>query len=193
MNTARTFLRPSGFSRTALAGALLFALWALPAAAADRWFHVQVDDQSSGGAEVSVNLPLTLIEKAIKLIPEEVSNDVELELNDAGFSVTDLRELWNEVRDGGDATFLTVREDGNTIEVRKEGDYFVAETVGDGNGVEVNVRFPLQVIDALFSAGPNRLDLAAAIRALANYGDGDMVTVRDGDTNVRVWVDSSNQ
>jgi hypothetical protein len=27
---------------------------------------------------------------------------------------------------------------------------------------------------------------------LAEYDDGNMVTVRDGDTTIRVWVDSSN-
>ena len=105
-------------------------------------------------------------------MPDEVSEEVELELNDAGFSVEDLRDLWEEVRYGDDATFLTVREDDHTIQVRKSGDFFIAETTGDSD-VEINVRFPLQVIDALFSAGPNRLDLGAAIRALADYGDGD--------------------
>ncbi len=29
----------------------------LAASASDRWLHVQVDDRSSGGAEVLVNLP----------------------------------------------------------------------------------------------------------------------------------------
>ena len=188
MNTIHNSFKQRGIG--AFTVVMLFALAASPALAADRWFHVRVDE-GSGGAEISVNLPLSLIEKAVSLLPDEVSEDVQLELNDAGFSVEDLRDLWYEVRNGGDATFLTVREDDHTIQVRKSGDFFIAETIGDSD-VEINVRFPLQVIDALFSAGPNRLDLGAAIRALADYGDGDMVTVRDGDTTVRVWVDSQN-
>ena len=193
--------RPAAGSLPILGLALCLVLVAVvPASASssDRWFHVKVDDRSAGGAQVSVNLPLSLIEKAFELIPEdlsqEVSDEIRLELNDAGFDVEELRELWEEVRYGQDATFLTVTDDDRTLEVRKEGDYFIAETVGTAeDGTRVDVRFPLQVIDALFARDPDRLDFAAAIRALADYGDGDMVTIKDRDTTVRVWVDSQNE
>ena len=168
---------------------------AMPAAAAsDRWLHVKVDEER--GAKVNVNLPLSLIETAFKMIPEDVTSDIDhevrVELNDAGFNVEDLRTLWLELRDGGDATFLTVEDDDVNIAVRKVGDYFVAESYGDSE-TTVDVRFPAQVVDALFSAGPDRLDFAAAVRALADHSSGDMVTVRDGETSVRIWIDNSNE
>ena len=167
----------------------------LTAAAADRWFHVHVDDRSSGGAEVSVNLPLTLIESAVKLIPEEVtrelSRELEIELDEVGFSGDELRELWSEVRAGGDATYVTVRDDDHNFTVRKSGDFLVVDS-DESSDTQIDVRFPLPVIDALLSGPDGRLDFSAAIRTLAEYDDGNMVTVRDGDTTVRVWVDSSN-
>jgi hypothetical protein len=183
---------PNRFSlRTlAFAAALLVAI-AAPSLAADRWFHVHVQEGSTDGAEVRVNLPLSLIEMAASMIPAEFSDTARLELDETDFSLTDLRRLWDAVREGEDATFVTVREREHTIEVRKEGSFFVAETVGQGD-VEVNVRFPLQVIDALFSGPADRLDIGAAVRALADYGDGDMVTIRDGGDVVRVWVDDTN-
>jgi len=174
---------------------LAFALLAAaPSAASDRWFHVTVDDHN-GGSEVSVNLPLSLIESAFKLIPEDVSSDVsnelQVELNDAGFSIEELRTLWDEIRYGQDATYLTVREDDQSFSVRKSGDMLLIES-DETSETQINVRFPLPVVDALFSGPDNRLDFAAAIQALADYGEGDMVTVRDGDSTVRVWVDSVN-
>lgn len=180
---------------------VLFALLALlvgaamPASASsDRWLHVKVDEEH--GAKVNVNLPLSLIETAFNMIPEDVTadidHDVRVELNDAGFNVEDLRTLWLELRDGGDATFVTVEDDDVNIAVRKVGDYFVAESFGDSETM-IDVRFPAQVIDALFSAGPDRLDFAAAVRALADHSSGDMVTVRDGATSVRIWIDNSNE
>ena len=169
-------------------------LAAAPAAAADRWFHVQVNDGDEG-AEVSVNLPLSLIESAFKLIPEDVSQDVsdelQVELNDAGFSVEELRGLWDEIRYGEDATYITVRDKDMSMAVRKAGDMLLIES-DESSATQIDVRFPLPVVDALFSGGENRLDFAAAIQALADYGDGDMVTVRDGRSTVRVWVDDVN-
>ena len=88
---------------------------------------------------------------------------------------------------------MTVKEHDSTIEVRKEGAYFVARTVDRSEyGADINVRFPLEVVDALFSGPRGTLDLAAAVRALADHGDGDMVTVDDGNAHVRIWVDNSN-
>jgi hypothetical protein len=168
--------------------AVLFV--AAPSLAADRWFHVRVDEPS--GAEVAVNLPLSLIEMAVSMIPEDFSDQVHVELNQDGFSIQQLHQLWQEVKDTGDATFVTVKDGDQTVEVSRSGNYLIAQTVGDGD-TQIDVRFPLEVVDALFSSGPDRLDIAAAVRALANYADGDMVTVRDNDTTVRVWVDDSNQ
>jgi hypothetical protein len=170
--------------------ALAVSFLAAPSFAADRWFHVRVDEPQ--GAEVAVNLPLSLIEMAVSMVPEDFSDEVQVELNEEGFSVEQLHQLWQEVKNTGDATFVTVKEGDQTIEVSRSGNFLVAQTVGDGD-TQIDVRFPLEVIDALFSSGPDRLDLAAAVRALANYADGDMVTVRDNDTTVRVWVDDSNE
>lgn len=172
----------------------LLALLASPAAASDQWFHVRVDE--ADGAEVSVNLPLSLIESAFKLIPEDVTDEMndelQVELNDAGFSINELRNLWDEIRYGQDATYLTVREDDTSFAVRKSGDMLLIES-DETSETQINVRFPLPVVDALFSGPDNRLDFGAAIQALADYGGGeDMVTVRDGDSTVRVWVDNVN-
>ena len=179
-----------------LAVAVVLTL-ALPlgAAASDRWFHVHVEDRSSGGAEVGVNLPLSLIESAVKLIPEEVSrelsNELQIELDDVGFSVDELRDLWSEIRDGDDATYVTLRDEDHNFEVRKAGDFLLVES-DESSDTQIDVRFPLPVIDALLAGPEGRLDFSAAIRALAEYDDGNMVTVHDRDTTVRVWIDSSN-
>ena len=140
----------------------LLALLASPAAASDQWFHVRVDE--ADGAEVSVNLPLSLIESAFKLIPEDVTDEMndelQVELNDAGFSINELRNLWDEIRYGLDATYLTVREDDTSFAVRKSGDMLLIES-DETSETQINVRFPLPVVDALFSGPDIRLDFGA--------------------------------
>lgn len=182
------------FKRVALALCLGLVLGAPALLAQERWFHVHVIDESSDPVKVTVNLPLTLIEQAIKLVPEEVDDEVQMELNDVGIDIDDLRAFWQEMRDSEDATFVTVESEDETVRVAKEGEYFVARTVeSTEDGAQVDVRFPFAVLDALFSGPDNQLDIAAAVRALADYGDGDMVTVHEGDTHVRVWVDNLNE
>ena len=51
------------------------------------------------------------------------------------------------------------------------------------------MRVPVAVLDALFSGGRDTLDVAAAVRALRDRGDGELVRVAGGDAEVRVWVD----
>jgi hypothetical protein len=179
--------------RAALAGALVVGLFAAPGLwAQERWFHVQVVDEGSE-ERVNVNVPLSLIEAAIRMIPKEIEDEVEMELNDVDIAIEDLRAFWQEVRQTEDAVFVTVESPDEKVRVAKEGNFLIARTVeSTEDGAEVDVRFPFEVLNAMF-ADENRVDLIAAVRALAEYGDGDMVSVRDGDEHVRVWVDDQNE
>ncbi len=53
----------------------------------------------------------------------------------------------------------------------------------------VDVKVPQAVVEALLSGEGDEIDLAAAIRALAARGEGELVTVDNKDAKVRVWVD----
>jgi hypothetical protein len=56
----------------------------------------------------------------------------------------------------------------------------------------VEVRIPLSVVDALLSGKKDELDLVAGLRMLSAQGDTELVSVKDGEDTVRVWVDSKN-
>jgi len=57
----------------------------------------------------------------------------------------------------------------------------------------VEVKIPMKVVDALFSAGKDELDIVAALRALsAHGGDTELVSVKSDQNTVRVWLDSKN-
>ena len=57
---------------------------------------------------------------------------------------------------------------------------------------KVEVKIPLKVVDALFSAGKDELDIIAALRALSASGDAELVSVKDDENTVRIWLDSKN-
>src|SRR2546428_10115 len=56
----------------------------------------------------------------------------------------------------------------------------------------VEVRVPMTVVAALLSGGKDELDLVAALQALGDHPDTELVTVEDGENTVRVWLDSKN-
>jgi len=56
----------------------------------------------------------------------------------------------------------------------------------------VQIKVPMKVVDALLSAGKDELDIVAALKALSAHGDTDLVTVKDEENTVHVWMDSKN-
>jgi len=50
----------------------------------------------------------------------------------------------------------------------------------------------MKVVDALFSSGKDELDVVAALHALSSNGDTELVSVKDDENTVRIWIDSKN-
>ena len=162
------------------------------AAASEQWIHIKVEGE--GDERVSINLPVSLLNAAAAMIPQEVQEDAHISLDELDMDWDDLMSLWNEVRDAPEATFVTVESSDETIKVRKEGDFLVVKTTEfQEGGAQVDMQFPLAVVDALLSGPPGTLDFQGALQALADHGPGNLISVRDGDQTVRVWIDDYNE
>jgi hypothetical protein len=57
---------------------------------------------------------------------------------------------------------------------------------------QVEVKVPLKVVEALLSGSKDELDIVAGLHALAGQGDVELVSVKDDDNTIRVWLDSKN-
>lgn len=177
---------------------LMLAILALAAgahASSDLWLHVRVDE--GGGAKVSVNLPVSMLDKALAMIPEEHMRDHhfdggKIRIDDMDLTISDLRELWAEIKNSPDMTFVTVEEEHENVRVWKEAGTLFVSVQEDRRDETVDVKIPLQVIDALLSSEEEgTLDLQAAMQALVEHGEGELVAVSGGDEEVRVWVDGN--
>lgn len=168
------------------------------AALAEKWIHIKVEEENDD-TKVSVNLPMSLITAAMAMIPDEVRTDVDREvriaLDETPFHWDDLRTFWNELKKAPEATFVTVETRDQTVEVKKEGNYVLIKTteINSSRGTKVDVKFPLAVVDGLFSGPEGTLNFEAALNALAEEGDGHIVSVQDDRTNVRIWIDEQNE
>lgn len=175
-----------------LMGFLCGAALAL-AAPADRWLHIKVDEGGEKGERVRVNVPLELAGKVLPAIQTEKLQKGKVKISEAKFNGVDLRAVLDAVRTAKDNEFVTVESDNEHVRVAKSGGNLLVKVREEKGGKsQVDVSIPFTVIDALLSAGKDELDLVAAVRALGAVGDTVLVTVNEGKSQVRIWVDSKN-
>lgn len=186
MNTRRS----SALAAFGLVAVLAFAAASPAAASPDLWLHVEVHESGGENANIKVNLPVSLIESMLPMI--EGASEVEngrIVIDDSEVSVDDLRRVLASFVDSPNTTFAEVETDTERIVFFKDGAYLRVETDAAADGTEIHARFPITVLEALVSGTGNELDVASALRALADHGAGELVTVRDQDATVRVWID----
>jgi hypothetical protein len=174
-------------------GATLMVLAAAAAEArTDLWLHIKVRE-GEDGSRVSINLPLSVVEAAAPLIPDEARVAGKLRVGAQELSVADLRRIWNEARRQPDGTFITVDEASGSVKVARRGGALLIRAVDRASRHDdrVEVRIPAAVVDALLSGSGDNLNLAAAVEALARTGEGELVTVNGENETVHLWVDGN--
>ena len=160
----------------------------------DRWLHVRVTNPDRNEETVRVNVPLELAEKVLPTINKDRLHGGRVRLTDIDCHGVDLRALLDAVRTSKDGEFVTVQNKESDVRVAKHnGTLFVH--VFEKNRPkksEVEVKVPMRVVDALLSGGKDELDIVAGLRALSSQGDTELVSVKDQENTVRVWLDSKN-
>lgn len=171
-----------------LAGLLL----ALPLAAQSKqWVHVHVDNPRES-EKVKVNIPVSLVENLMPLVENDRDmKEGRIQLHDRDMNVKDLRKAWEAIRKEGDGEFITVEKPEGNFKLYTKANFLYVDTDGNSRD-QVHMKIPMKVVDALFSGSENELNLMAAVQALKDSGVKDIVTVKNDDSTVRVWVDENN-
>jgi hypothetical protein len=196
----------------ALTAAMLFAPFALYAqsvtvtsnssSTSDRWLHVRVISTESKNETVRVNVPLEMAEKVLPAINKDRLHNGKVKFNDTDMNGVDLKTILDAVRTAKDGEFVTVQGNDSDVRVAKQNGYMIVHVTEKNSGSgkngksaeksRVDVKVPMKVVDALFSAGKDELDIVAALHALSAHGDTELVSVKSDDSTVRVWLDSKN-
>jgi hypothetical protein len=163
------------------------------AAPAERYLHVNVQDPTNG-ANVHVNVPLSMAEAILPAINNHDLHDGKVSLHNADLNGVDLPTLLKAVRTAPDNEFVTVNDPNSDVRVAKHDGNIIVHVIDKRHrDQKVDVTVPLKVADALVATANNgQLDVAAALRALDNAGDILLVAVQGSGQRVRVWVDSHN-
>lgn len=160
----------------------------------DRWLHVRVICTDGKGETVRVNVPLELAEKVLPTVNHDRLHAGKVKIDEAHLDDVDLRALMEAIRSAKDGEYVTVQGNENDVRVAKQANHLTIHVV-DKTGSkksQVEIKVPMKVIDALLSAGKDELDLVAALHALGTQGDMELVSVKDSENTVKIWLDSKS-
>jgi hypothetical protein len=210
---SRSFLRLTATLALVALASLPSALLAQNSSKTDQWIHVRVEDKDGGGETVRVNVPIDMAVKVLPAIKHQNLHDGKVRIDSAHLDDVDLRAMLDAIRTAKDGEYVTVQGNENDVRVAKNAgflyihvteknhaDHFKKNADGkDGAAAakparetKVEVKVPMKVVDALFSSGNDELDIVAALRALSSNGDTELVSVKDSENTVRIWIDSKN-
>jgi hypothetical protein len=123
-------------------------------------------------------------------------------IENAHMNDVDMRAILKAVKAAQDGEFVTVEAQETNVQVRKLGGMLLIHvTDKSGRHVHINrskpageenvdVRVPIEVADALFSGNPDELNVGAALDLLARHEQMELVSVKDAENTVRVWMDT---
>lgn len=162
------------------------------------WVHVRVEEPGHQ-SKVSVNLPVSVVEAALQAAPEEAMAQGHIHLGHFGrhgsgsdMSVADLRRAWSELKSSGDAEFAKVEDDDQTVRIARTGNVVLIHVEKPSGSESVRVEVPIDVVDALLSGQGDELNVRAAFTQLQKRR-GDIVRVKDENSNVRIWIDEEGK
>ena len=161
---------------------------------AERWLHVRVICTDGKGDTVRVNVPLELAERVLPAVNHDRLHNGKVRIDSEDVKDVDLRALMDAIRTAKDGEYVTVQGSDNDVRVAKQGDHLTVHVLDKSGSKksQVEVKMPMKVIAALLSAGKDELDLVAALHALGAQGDMELVSVKDSENTVKVWLDSKN-
>lgn len=169
--------------------ATLQATIAASALASNLWLHVRVE-RADDPKRVTVNLPLSALERAAPLFPKGALGQSRIELEGTTLRFRDFSAIvrslekhpmaWVRI-DRGDGPVLFSRR-GDQIHLSIEREENWAASRGE-------MRMPLAIAQALVSGNRGEFNIPAAIEYLAANG-GEILLVDRDDARVRFWVDA---
>ncbi len=179
------------------------------ASKSEQWIHVRVESREDRNETVRVNVPVEMAEKVLPAIHHDNLHDGKVRFDSAHMNDMDLRGILDAVRNARDGEYVALQSHDSNVRVAKDSGYLYVHVSDKSDArkaakegketakssrqeTQVEVKVPMKVVDALLSAGKDELDILAALKALSAHGDTELVTVKDAENTVRVWIDSKN-
>lgn len=171
----------------AIAGLLGSGAWA--ASAGDRWIHIRVDDTDDGDARVDIQVPIAMVSGLMPMLKDHTTHGT-IHVDGDDIDIEELRGYWTALKGAKDGEYVTVRDRDAHVRVAKSQGQLLLDVDDKDEGSRVRVRIPVPLVDAAL-AGGKTIDLNALGKALEQAPSGDLITVDDAGSHVRIWIDEA--
>src|SRR5262245_18725741 len=165
-------------------GAMALAFWRRPAAEFRRIrsFKVEVTERDGDATRhASFSVPSGLLAHFARLAPmHEIKANMEHKWARGDVTPGDILDAADQGKDGEPGV---IKKDDATIEVRAEGKMLVID-IQDEWDKHVHVRLPRSIVEGLDEG--HSLSMSEVLRGLDELGPGDVVTIKDGDSEVTI-------
>ena len=167
--------------------ALALSFWRRPAAEFERIKGFRVEVRAKDGdatRKLSFDIPSNLIARIAKLAPlERIGGDVRTEW---GKGEVTPRQILDAAESSEPGKPGVIKKDGSTIEVEADGEVLEIDVKDDWDK-HVHVRLPRILVEALTVDG--RISTSEILRKLDELGPGDVVTIKDKDSEVTITAE----
>lgn len=166
-----------------LVGVLLIPVLLLGMVVSADYAVVDVREGGPDGMHLIIPVPLVLARVALTFAPEDVQYVPCPEISEY---IPAIRRAVGELRATRDGVLVSVEERDETVLIRKVGENIEIDVEEDSE--EVHVTIPLDaVIDALDKYDGEGFYAKDLIKSIGQV-HGEVMHVRDGDEEVRVWI-----
>ena len=146
---------------------------------------VVVDVNPADGPHLVVPVPLSLAQTALSFAPTEVRR---IEIPEFSEYSELVHELVHEIRTIPDSILVEVEDGKDHVLIEKIGDE-LSVSVRGGDDELVDVHIPLDMLEEVVeSYDGETLELRHVLRSIGSVSHQDLVHVRDGDDEVKVWI-----
>jgi hypothetical protein len=180
-----------------VAAVALLAVGAVTQAeAAIEWLHVHVDEGGHEQTKVRVNVPVSMVAAMLPLIHEDEFHGGKVHVDGHELDKARVRAILKAVTEAEEGEYITVEswhdDSHEEVRVAKQGGMIIIKVREEGDHSEtVDIRMPVTVVEALLKGKEDELNVVAAVEALREAGDAEIiVTDSEDDTKVRIWVDT---
>ena len=155
----------------------------------DRWIHIRVDDADGAKGRVDIQVPIALVSSLLPVL-KQAHGHGSIHVDGDAVDLEEIRGYWSAVRSAKDGEYVTVRDADSDVRVSKRGGYFLVNVDDKGGRSRVRMKLPLPLVDAVLN-GRDSINFEALGGALAQAPPGEILTVDDEDSHVRIWIDAA--
>jgi hypothetical protein len=167
-----------------LAAVLSLPLMLVAMAASSSCLVVDVKEGGPDGLHLVIPVPLALAQAALSFVPEE---HTRVPCPEAAEFLPVADKVVEELLDIRDTELVRVEDRHELVVVSKINDNLDVEVYGDRE--EVSISLPLTAVeDILASFDGETFEASEVVAALRRISQTDLVHVRDGDEEVKIWV-----